>query len=266
MNQKVKSVSLASLMLLSVMSSLLIASVTVSASTVVITEAIQIVDGGTASDAQAAVGSDSSGNVHVVWTRNNLHLYYAMISPRGETMIDATQITNSGLHKIWHPDLVVDEMDRVHVVWADKAGQHAIMYTALAPWAAPMDGMASDDGTITAIDDTIISRRSQNRDWPAIDLDSQNNVHIVWEDNYDELNRFFNQPQLYYSMIQPDMGSGSIITLFDDTLLTPIIGHKGHPDVVVDANDYVQIAWDDTRGGKVELAFIVDTSGSMYSE
>ena len=266
MRQKIKSISLASIMVLSVMSSLLIASVSVSASTVVITEAIQIVDGGTSSDAQAAVGSDSSGNVHVVWTRNNLHLYYSMMSPRGETLIDATQITNSGLHKIWHPDLAVDEYDRIHVVWADKAGQHAIMYTALSPWAAPMDGMASDDGTITAIDDTIISRRSQNRDWPALDIDSQNNVHIVWQDNYDELGRFFNQPQIYYSMIQPDIGSGAVITLFDDTLLTPIIGHKGHPDVVVDANDYVQIAWDDTRGGKVELAFIVDTSGSMYSE
>jgi hypothetical protein len=67
-------------------------------------------------------------------------------------------------------------------------------------------------------------------------------------------------------MIQPVIASGAIVTLFDDTLLTPIIGHKGHPDVVVDANDYVQIAWDDTRGGKVELAFIVDTSGSMYTE
>jgi len=266
MRQKMKSISLASIMVLSVMSSLLIASVSVSASTIVITEAIQIVDGGTSSDQQAAVGSDSSGNVHVVWTRNNLHLYYSMISPRGETLIDATQITNSGLHKIWHPDLAVDEYDRIHVVWADKAGQHAIMYTALSPWAAPMDGMASDDGTITAIDDTIISRRSQNRDWPALDIDSQNNVHIVWQDNYDELGRFFNQPQIYYSMIQPDIGSGAIVTLFDDTLLTPIIGHKGHPDVVVDANDYVQVAWDDTRGGKVELAFIVDTSGSMYSE
>ena len=104
MNQKMKSVSLASLMVLSVLSSLMIASVTVSASTgVVITEAVQIVDGGTASDSQAAVTADSSGNVHVVWTRNNLHLYYSMISPRGETLIDATQITNSGLHKIWHP-------------------------------------------------------------------------------------------------------------------------------------------------------------------
>ena len=60
MSQKMKSISLASIMVLSVMSSLLVASVAVSASTVVITEAVPIVDGGTASDAQAAVGSDSS--------------------------------------------------------------------------------------------------------------------------------------------------------------------------------------------------------------
>ena len=100
MNQKTKSISLASLMVLSVMSGLLMASVSVAASTVVITEAVQIVDGGTSSDSQASVGSDSSGNVHVVWTRNNQHLYYSMLSPRGETLIDATQITNPGLHKI----------------------------------------------------------------------------------------------------------------------------------------------------------------------
>ena len=67
-------------------------------------------------------------------------------------------------------------------------------------------------------------------------------------------------------MLQPDYSVQNVIVLFDDTLLTPIIGHKGHPDIVVDADDYVQIAWDDTRGGKVELVFVVDTSGSMYSE
>jgi hypothetical protein len=266
MGQKMKSVSLVSIMMLSVLSTLLMATVTVSANTVVVTEAIQVVDGGTAADQQAAVGSDSEGNVHIVWTRNNLHLYYSMISPRGETLIDTTQITNPGLHKIWHPDMVIDEMDRVHVVWTDKASQHKIVYTVLNPWAAPMDGSASDDGTLSAIDDHVVSMRAQNRDWPSIDLDSQGNAHIVWEDSYDELQRFFNQPQIYYTMLQPDPSTGSVITLFDDTLLTPIIGHKGHPDVVVDANDYVQIAWDDTRGGKVELAFIVDTSGSMYSE
>ena len=266
MGQKIKSISLVSIMLLSVMSTLFLASLTVSANTVVITEAIQIVDGGTSSDTQASVGSDSEGNVHIVWTRNNLHLYYSMVSPRGETLIDTTQITDPGLHKIWHPDMVVDENDKIHVVWADKSAQHKIVYTVLNPWATAMDGSASDDGQLSAIDDHIVSSRAQNRDWPAIDIDSQGGVHIVWEDSYDELGRFFNQPQIYYSMLRPDIATGAVITLFDDTLLTPIIGHKGHPDVVVDADDYVQIAWDDTRGGKVELAFVVDTSGSMYSE
>lgn len=266
MRQSTKSVSLVMILLLSYFSAMAVYTETAEASQVVITEAVQVVNGGTSSDMQAAVHSDSEGNVHIAWSRNSQHLYYSMLSPRGETLIDATQITNSGLHKIAHPDMVVDENDKVHIVWADKSGQHKIMYTALSPFNAPLDGLATTDGAITAIDDTVISQRAQNRDWPAIDVDSQGNLHLVWQDNYDDLNRFFNQPQIYYSMIQPDIASSSVITLFDDTLLTPIIGHKGHPDIVVDANDNVQIAWDDTRGGKVELVFVVDTSGSMYSE
>ena len=106
MRQTTKSFTLVSLMLLSAFSGLIIGTEEAEASQVVITEAVRIVDGGTASDAQTTVASDSEGNVHVVWTRNNQHLYYSMLSPRGETLIDATQITNPGLHKVWHPDMV----------------------------------------------------------------------------------------------------------------------------------------------------------------
>jgi len=265
MGQKMKSISLAALMLLSTLSVILIAA-PAAATQVVITEAIQIVDSGSANDRMAAIAADSEGNVHVIWSRSTQHLYYSMVSPRGDVLIDATQITSSGLHKIFHPDMVIDELDNVHIVWADHSGQHKIMYTVLAPFNTAMDGNPSDDGSLTIIDDTIVAQHSNNRDWPAIDVDSKGNVHIVWEDNYDSLDLFFQQPQIYYSMIRPDYDQQSAIVLFDDTLLTPIIGHKGHPDIVVDSDDYVQIAWDDTRGGKVELVFVVDTSGSMYSE
>jgi len=265
MGQKMKSISLAAIMLLSTLSGIMMAA-PAAATQVVITEAIQVVDGGGSSDRMSAVAADSEGNVHVVWSRSNQHLYYSMISPRGDTLIDATQVTGAGLHKIYHPDMVIDENDRVHIVWADHSGQHKIMYTALHPFNTAMDGSVSDDGTLTAIDDYIVAQHINNRDWPAIDVDSKGNIHIVWQDNYDSLDMFFQQPQIYYKMLQPDYSVQNAIILFDDTLLTPIIGHKGHPDIVVDANDYVQIAWDDTRGGKVELVFVVDTSGSMYSE
>ena len=42
-------------------------------------------------------------------------------------------------------------------------------------------------------------------------------------------------------MIQPDLNSREAVVAVGETLLTPIIGHKGHPDVAVDADDFVQI-------------------------
>ncbi|MEC7229134.1 MAG: hypothetical protein VXV95_03690, partial [Candidatus Thermoplasmatota archaeon] len=236
MNQVSKSISLVSIMLLSILSGMVVASDFAEANTVVITEPQQIVDGGSASDTQTAIAGDSRGNVHIIWARNNLHLYYSMLASNGEILIDATQITNPGIHKVWHPDVVVDDDDNIHVVWTDKSGTHKIMYMALSPYnIQPFNGQSSTDGAITGIDDVVISQRAQDRDWPSIDVDSQGNIHIAWEDEYDELDKFFNQPQVYYSMIQPDFVTQDIITLFDDTLLTPIIGHKGHPDIVVDA-------------------------------
>ena len=130
MGGKFKSISLAAIMLLSTLSGIMMAA-PAAATQVVITEAIQVVDGGGSSDRMATIASDSEGNVHVVWSRSNQHLYYSMISPRGETLIDATQVTNAGLNKIFHPDMVIDEDDRVHIVWADHSGQHKIMLSLI---------------------------------------------------------------------------------------------------------------------------------------
>ena len=64
MSQAFKSVSLVSIMLLSVLSGMVIASDFAEANTVVITEPQQIVDGGSASDTQTAIVGDSQGNAH----------------------------------------------------------------------------------------------------------------------------------------------------------------------------------------------------------
>ena len=177
---------------------------TTSANQVVITEAIQVVDDG-ANSRQAAVTADSEGNVHVVWSKNNQQLLYSMMDPRGQTLIAPTQINDNGAARTWHPDVEIDSVDRVHITWADKSGQHAIMYTALNPFLDDRDGSAALDGAITVVQDTIVEKRSNNRDWPAMAIDSKDNVHITWEDNYDQLNKFYNQPQIYYAMLEPKL-------------------------------------------------------------
>jgi len=263
-SKKRTSVMMVTLMLMSVFVAM--GAPPVSASEVVLTDAIQIVNGGSQNDRMVALDSDSQGNVHFVWSRNTQHLYYKLVDARGETLIDSTQISNPGQSRSWHPDIAIDSNDRAHIVWADRAGNWAIRYTVIDPAQDDLDGSVAIDATISVIDDFEVSRHTQNRDWPAIDVDSDANAHIVWEDSFESLDKYYQQPQIYYAMIEADVIARIAIVAVDETLLTPIIGHKGHPDVAVDLDDYVQIVWDDTRGGKVEMVVPIDTSGSMNAE
>ena len=203
MGRILQSCTLVTLMLASIFVSMIPAP-EAEASLVVITEPVQLVDDG-ANNRMVAMDADSQGNIHAVYSQNTRQMYYTMLDPRSQTLIAPTQISNNGGAKSWHPDLAVDSMDRVHVVWADKSGQHSIVYTALNPWNDDQDGTATDDGTLTLIEDTIVSQRAHNRDWPSIAIDSRDNVHIAWEDSYDQLGRFYQQPQIYYAMLNPIM-------------------------------------------------------------
>ena len=265
--QKRSSITMTFLMLSSLVAVMAVPA-PVQASEIVLTDAINIVNSGTNSDNMVAVNADSEGNVHFVWSRNTQHLYYKMLGPAGETLISETQISNPGAHQAWHPDVAIDSEDRVHIVWADRSGQWTIWYQMLDPAMHDQDGTAAVDGLngISVIDDYEIKTASQDRDWPAIAVDSQDNAHIVWQDNSDPLDLYYSQTQIYYEMVEIDVSSREAQTKIDATLLTPIIGMKGHPDIAIDSEDFVQVVWDDTRGGKVEMVVPIDTSGSMGTE
>ena len=79
------------LMLLSLLASF---SAPASASDIVVTDPIEVVQSGVHNDRMMAMDADSEGNVHVVWSRNTNHLYYKMLDPRGETLISETQISD----------------------------------------------------------------------------------------------------------------------------------------------------------------------------
>ena len=213
-----------------------------SASEVVMTDAIEVTPDGAFSDRMVSVDADSQGNTHFVWSRNTQHLYYKMLDPRGEVLIDDTKISNAGAHRAWHPDTRVDHNDMVHITWTDKAGQWTIMYTLIDPSLDDQNGDQSTDSALTIINDFEVSSHPQNRDWPAIDVDSANDPHIVWQDSYEPLDKFYQQPQIYYAMLDPDVTSRTVEFAVGETLLTPIIGHKGHPDIAIDLNDFVQVA------------------------
>ena len=63
------------LMLLSLLASF---SVPASASDIVITDPIEVVQSSVHNDRMMAMDADSEGNVHIVWSRNTNHLYYKL--------------------------------------------------------------------------------------------------------------------------------------------------------------------------------------------
>ena len=140
---------------------------TASAGSVVISEAIEVVDDSAVNLRMPTLASDSEGNVHIVWSENTNHLFYKLFDARGNILIDSTRISNAGQVKSWHPDIAIDKNDFVHVIWADKAGSSpAIMYTALDP--AEMIKMEIVPLMQLALLMTVVVQRSKNRDWPAI--------------------------------------------------------------------------------------------------
>ena len=157
-SQERTSVMIVTLMLMSIFVAMVAPQV--AASEVVLTDAVQIVNGGSQNDRMVALDSDSEGNVHFVWSRNTQHLYYKLVDARGETLIAATQISNPGQHRAWHPDIAIDSNDRAHIVWADRAGNWAIKYTVIDPSQDDLDGGVAIDSSISVIDDFEVSRHT----------------------------------------------------------------------------------------------------------
>jgi len=128
----------------------------------------------------------------------------------------------------------------VHIVWRDGSydEQGAIWYTKL-----------DEDGNVlispVMLTDQVMFPDYSNE--PSIAVDSQGNVHIVWNDYWET-----SETEIAYMLV--DGGDGSV--LIDKTLLTPDDGEKGRrPMVVVDSQDCAHIVWQDKRSGTTEIYY-----------
>ena len=231
MGQKMKSVSLVSIMMLSVLSTLLMATVTVSANTVVVTEAIQVVDGGTAADQQAAVSVPTAKE-----TCTSCGL--------GTTSTSTTQCSHpAATHSSTPPKSPTPVFTRFGILTWPSTNSTA--FTSFGPtkpantksstpsstrgpplWTAPQATMVRSvrHRRPRRLDALHRTATGQPSIWTAKETPT-----LSGKTPMTSFKRFFNQPQIYYSMLQPDPATGAVVTLFDDTLLTPIIGHKGPP-------------------------------------
>lgn len=128
------------------------------------------------------IAVDSMGNVHIAWVdRRDVtsgEIYYTMLDPDGNTLIDDTRLTNNAKDYEHSLSASVDRYDCVHLFW--RVGITVgmpILYLKINPSLDDQDGDSADVNAITVIDQMPIS---YSRAYPRVDVDSQGNVHIIY--------------------------------------------------------------------------------------
>ncbi|MBA7511255.1 hypothetical protein ES705_03246 [subsurface metagenome] len=193
-----------------------------------------------------SIAVDSNDNIHIAWGDQRdiyFEIYYTKLDNNGATLVDDTKLTTTTYYS-WKPSIAVDSNDNIHIVWQDKRdGAYEIYYTKL------------DNNGNTLVDDTRLTTTTYDSQYPSIAVDSNNNIHIVWQDKRDDP---ITKWEIYYTKLN---NNGN--TLVDDTRLTTTTESSQYSSIAVDSNDNIHIAWDDQRDGNYEIYYTkLDNNGN----
>jgi len=193
---------------------------------------------------------DSHDRIHVIWqdsrAGDTVDLFYKIYDEAGWSANQ--QITHgkgilpgSGLAE--RPTLTLDHQNQLHCAWGDNRismNNYEIFYKTYneESW--------SDDQRLTNV-----WGKSKN---PSIIVDSQNNLHLVYEDDRE------GNKELYYKTMS---NSG---TWSEDERLTDAEKASILPVIVADSQDNLHVLWIDQRHGNWEVFYKIRTKAGWGSD
>ena len=196
------------------------------------TWALQRLTWNSGSSNAAAIASDSNNHIHVVWqddTPGNREIFYKQSTDGGATWtlqrLTWSSNTSAG------PDIAIDSNNHIHVVWHDYTpGNYEIFYKKST------DGGAT--WTLTRL--TWNSSLSYN---PAVAVDSNNHIHVVYYDSMP------GNSEIFY---KKSTDGGATWTL---SRLTWNSESSLSPAIATDSNNYIHVIWLDNNPGNYEIFY-----------
>jgi hypothetical protein len=124
----------------------------------------------------AVIAVAPSGSLHVIWdddisTQCEYEIFHKKSTNGGASWSTGQRLTwTSGLSA--YPDVAVDSLSRLHVVWCNEApGNYEIYYKK-----------STNGGSVWSTGQRL-TWTSGSSEGPAVVVDASNHLHVVWQDN-----------------------------------------------------------------------------------
>ena len=180
---------------------------------------------------------DSTDNVHLVWHDDspgwpNLEIYYKKSTDEGATWTTTQRLTWS-LGSSLDPTTGIDSSGNIHVLWSDSTpGNYEIYHKK------------STNGGSNWIATQRLTWNSGQSSSPAIAVDSNGKIHIVWEDN-----TFSNYEILFKGSTDGGANWETTQRLLWNS------GQSWRPTIATDINDNIHVIWYDNTPGNYEIYY-----------
>ena len=195
---------------------------------------------------------DSNRYLHYVWRSDRdedfsqWNLYYIRRTPGGGWQ-GFTKVTSSAANEV-NPQIEVGPGNVIHLIWHENSGgRNRVFYkkkpTAFGDW---------EEGN-----GTVISDSPSNAHNASMAIDSDGNIHVVWEDQRGS------STEIFYRKIDGSTGMpiGIGRQISDD-------GYSSlRPSITVDTEKNIHVVWQDYKyAGRVELFYTKCSAGGMWDD
>jgi hypothetical protein len=208
------------------------------------------------------IAVDSDGNVIIVWEDNrngasNYTIYAQKLNSSGVVQWGSSDLRiNQNISSVnrLYPNVAIDTSDDAIIVWTDYRNgpsdpdiyAQKLNSAGEAQWGSDDVKVNQDSGT-------------DNQDWPDIDIDSNGNAFVVWEDDRNGATNYSIYAQMLNSTGDAQWGSSDKRVNRDTDSYDREV-----PVVALASNDKIYVGWNDERNGvsnKDIYAQLLDSSG-----
>ena len=184
------------------------------------------------------IALDSNNHIHVVWEDNtpgNYEIFHKKSTNKGVNWTLKRLTWNSG--QSYYPAIAIDTNNHIHIVWFDMTPGNAEIF-----YKKSTDGGANWS-------QKRLTWNSSCSECPAIAVDSNNHIHVVWEDWTP------GNAEIFYKK-STDGGAS-----WSHKRLTWNSDHSCAPVIAIDTYDHIHVSWFDMTPGNAEIFYKKSTDG-----